>query len=99
MLCDELWMMCVQAHQQDLRREVVRQVLQQHVKASMPQRHGPWWQALGHILSGYWRKLRILGRPWHRRLTDEPAVLWEHAYDLAVATVRNVRAPRHCASE
>jgi hypothetical protein len=99
MLCDELWMMCVRAHQHDLRREVVRQVLQQRARASMPQRHGPWWQALGHILSGYWIKLRLLWRPRRRRLTDEPAVLWEHAHDLAVATVRIVRAPRHRASE
>jgi hypothetical protein len=99
MLCDELWMLCVQAHQQDLRREVVRYVLQQRAQAAMPQRQGSWWQTPGHVLLDCWSRLRTLWRPQRLRQTDEPAALWEHAHDLAVVTVRTVRAPHRCTLE
>ena len=70
-------MLCVQAHHQDLRREVVHHVLQQRAQAAMPQRQGPWWRALGHVLSVGWSGMCTLRRPQHMRQADGPEALWD----------------------
>lgn len=104
MLCDELWMMCVKIHQQDLLLEAARHALQQSVLAHRPRRQRPWRRALSHALSGCRARLRAFW--WRRRLRQagEPEALWDPAeelapcqkphHDLAVATVRTMRAPQ-----
>ena len=68
-------MMCVKAHQQDLRRKVVRHALQQRAQASLPRRQGPWWRVLSHALIGYGVRLRPLWRPQPLQQTDEAEAL------------------------
>ena len=99
MLCDELWMLCVKVHQQEIRREVVRQDLQQRGQGGMSRRQRRWWRTLSHVLSGYGVRLYTLWKPHDLPQRDEPEALWERAHDLVMATARTVGASHHRPTE